>query len=193
MRLSNAARVALAPAATYAALAASRADASWARALAGPLLAGLVLGTSLSIAATHVASLTAAIGVAVFWSFVPAVQLMTALIVCRRAPRRKVTLPRAIELLFLGHLPYSLWLLAFAGSTFVLAPGPALMYWLLATLAVPVAWTPLLIARFSSEVLGCTPRDARRRATLHQVLTWTGILTLALLAAQPWARVGGGS
>ena len=100
-RLSNAARVALAPGATYRALSASRAHASWIQALWGPLLTSLVVGTALSVAGTHVASLPAVVGVALVWSFVPAVQVFTAGTICRRAPGARVTLPRAIELLFL--------------------------------------------------------------------------------------------
>lgn len=193
VKVSNAARVALAPNATYAALTASRASASWWRALSGPVLAALVLGTALSVAGTHVASVPGVIGVAIFWAFVPAVQLFTAWTVCRRPPSANVTLPRAIELLFLTHLPYSLWLIAFSMVTFMLAPGPALLYWLLATVVIPIAWTPRLIAAFSREVLGCAPREARRRAILHQGITWAVIAVLAILAAQPWVRSGGGA
>ena len=192
-RLSNAARVALAPGATYGALAASRAHASWIQALAGPLITAVVLGTTLSVAATHVASLRAVIGVALFWSFVPAVQLFSAWTICRRPPRANVTLPRAIELLFLAHLPYSLWLVGFAAGSFAVPPGPALVNGLLASAVVPVVWTPLLIAAFGRAVLGCTPREARRRTIAHQAITWGVILALAILAYQPWVGSGGGA
>ena len=191
--LSNAARVAFAPSATYKAMAASGADASWRQALSGPLLASLVLGTSLSIAGTHVASIPAVIGVAVFWGFVPAVQLFSAWTICRRAPRAVVTLPRAIELLFLAHLPYSLWLMAFAAMSFALASAPALVNTFLLTALLPAVWTPVLIAAFSRTVLGCTPRDARRRTFVHQALTWGVIVAMAILAYQPWTRIGGGA
>ena len=191
--LSDEARLAFAPGATYASLTASRGHASWSRAIAGPLFGALLLGTALSIAGTHVASLPAVLGVGLFWSFAPAFQLLTAWTICRRAPRPRVTLPRAIELLFLAHLPYSLWLVAFAMSSFVLAPGPALVNGLLLTAIVPIVWTPLLSSAFSREVLGCSPREARRLTILHQALTWALILALAILAYQPWTRVGGGA
>ena len=135
--LSNEARLAIAPGATYAALIAARAHASWSRAIAGPLFGALVLGTALSIAGTHVASVSAVLGVGLFWSFAPAFQLLTAWTICRRAPRPRVTLPRAIELLFLAHLPYSLWLVTVALGSFVLAPGPTLVNGLLVTRSDP--------------------------------------------------------
>ena len=160
---SDAVRVALAPTRAYSELVGQpHAPSSWFHALAGPALYGLVLGAALSIAATHVASVVGVVSVALFWSFVPAVQLFTAWIVCRN-PSVPIELPRAIELFFLIHLPWSMWLIAAAAGTFWFAPGPTLVQGVVITALVPLVWTPVMIAAFCRAVLGCSVRDARRR------------------------------
>ena len=190
---SDAVRVALAPTRAYSELVAKpHAPSSWFHALAGPALYGLVLGTALSIAATHVASIIGVVSVALFWSFVPAVQLFTAWIVCRN-PSVRIELPRAIELFFLTHLPWSMWLFAAAAGTFWLAPGPTLVQGVVVAALVPLVWTPVMIAAFCRAVLGCSVRDARRRTALHTAITWGVILFLSILADSTWARFGGGA
>jgi hypothetical protein len=109
-RLSEAIRVALAPAATYCELVAGGETGSWRRALKGPALAGFMFATCASVIATATASLPTMLSVALCWLFVPAIQLLGAWLMCRHSPTPDLSRARAIELQFLAHAPWSLWL-----------------------------------------------------------------------------------
>ena len=186
---SDAIRVALAPDARYRELAAAADVGSWQRALKGPALAGLVFATCGSVIATTAASLWTILSVALCWLFVPATQLLGAWLMCRRSLTPDLTATRAIELQFLAHAPWSLWLVGLGFASIWFPPKPFLSL-IVVTVLVPAVWTPVILASFCRSVLRLDAHKARRRTAAHQLAIWALIAVYALLSIQPWARMG---
>jgi hypothetical protein len=137
-------------------------------------------------AAGHVsASLVASEIVA--WSFIPILQLLTGGGLVASAGRRRVSFPRAVELLFAAHLPWSLWLVATTVfQTF--RPDP---YIVIGSGAVPIAVTVVLLLAFGREVLCLTGREAKVRVAVHQAATVLLILVYIELATRLSIRIIG--
>ena len=185
---SDAIRVAVAPAATYRELAAAADAGSWQRALKGPAFAGFLFATCMSVIATAAASLPTILSVALCWLFVPATQLVGAWLMCRRSLTPGLGAARAIELQFLAHAPWSLWLIGVAFASIWFPPG-SLLTLIVATVLVPAVLTMVILASFCRSVLCLDAREARRRTAAHQFALWTLIAIYALLSIQPWARM----
>jgi hypothetical protein len=147
-----------------------------------PLLVAVVVGASVAIAATGHVTPSLLLGVTLCWSFVVLMQVAIAVSLIARPARRTVGLPRALDLFFAGHAPWSLWMLAAAAW----APSPlGRPFWpVLATALVPVALTPIMISAFFREVLEMDPRHAIGRTAAHQAITWTLFLILFGTAVQ---------
>jgi hypothetical protein len=183
------------PYATYGRLAAQRQAGRtllWRR----PLLVCLVLGVSIALAATGRASAGLVAGTALCWSFVPAVQMAAFALVARGlAPPRAPTFSSAADLFFMGHLPWSLWLLLVAGATaFAFPEGvaawpPAVRTAMLASAAVPAFTTVALTFAFWRAVLALPRRRAALATAAYHGLVWGFALLYSALAAQFWPRL----
>ena len=192
-RLSDETLIALGPRRAYETLVAARAHGSWQQVAARAAFVLIVFATAATVMATRVVSVPTLLTVAMCWVFVPAIQLIAGFALCRHPPETRVSLPRAVELLFLAHVPWSVWLLA-AGLAAVWIPsGVILVNLIYVTALVPIVWTPRLIAAFCRSVLGCTAAQARLRTIAHQAFTWAIIAGYIILSIQPWARFGGAS
>jgi hypothetical protein len=180
-------RLILAPRDTYAALARIPDRGTVLSALRRPLLVAAVLGASTAIAATGRVTPSLLLSMTICWSFVVVLQVAVALSLIARPAQRTVGLPRALDLFFASHAPWSLWMLAAAAW----APSPIgrPMWPVLAAALVPIALTPLMIAAFFREVLEMDPRHAVARTAAHQAITWTLFLLLFGTAVQIWPRV----
>jgi hypothetical protein len=122
------------------------------------------------------------------WSFVPALQLLVGAIVGGMAPARPVSMARAIELLFMAQLPWSLWVLAMTGvTTFTSFHLPLVVQVL--SLLIPGVWTSMIVSAFCRAALGCTTRRARWLTACHQTMTWTIFLGYVSLVSGLWARI----
>jgi hypothetical protein len=181
-------RVALSPLATYRELTTRPTDSNWLRALERPALVAVIVGTAVTQAsAEHVPFAVVAVGI-LSWSFVPALQLMVGVIVSAIAPARSITMARAIELLFMAQLPWSLWVLAMTGLnafTNVPQPLPAQVLGLL----VPGVWTAVIVSAFCQTVLGCSKRCARWLTAFHQTTIWVLFFTYVFMASGFWSRI----
>jgi hypothetical protein len=103
-----------------------------------------------------------------YWSFVPILQLIAALVLVRAAPNRRLPVPAAIDALFAANGPWSLWLLALAGWAVSAPPIARSMDGILAAALIPLVWTPVLVFVFCRSVLGDAPRAAASKTLLHQ-------------------------
>jgi hypothetical protein len=123
------------------------------------------------------------------WSFVPAIQLLAGMLLIASAPRRAVSVPRAIELFFACHAPWSLWLL-FATAWIVLAPMPfpGLGVFALSAL-VPAVWTATIVSAFCRVALLDGAPRARLRTAAHQASTWTILLGYVFWSGGVWPRL----
>ena len=177
----------LRPAAEYSERVAASGDASWARALTVPVLLTLLFGIVTSIAATGRVVVSLVASQALCWSFVPALQFATGSMLIASVSRRPVTFPRAVELLFAAHGPWSLWLVVMSAMQ-VAFPSQA---GVLLTFIVPALWTAVILSAFGREVLGLPAASARRRIVAHQAATLTAILIYIELATRLSVRLIG--
>ena len=187
MQTSAAVKVMLDPGGEYARLVAAPDDASWLRALKMPALLAVMLGLlNATAAAGHVtASLVASEIVA--WSFIPVLQLLTGSALIASAAGRRVTFPRALELLFAAHLPWSLWLVV----TTVLQTVNPDPYIVIGSGVVPMAATVALLLAFGREVLSLNGREARVRVFAHHAATALVIVGYIELATRLSVRIIG--
>jgi hypothetical protein len=124
----------------------------------------------------------------VCWSFVPITQWLIGLVVIGRAPGRTLSVPRCLELLFAGHLPWSLWMLVMIGiDTFTPVPIPLVIQVL--SLLGPAVWTTIILSAFCRTALDCTPARAHLLIVAHQALTWTAFFGYVFLVSGLWPRV----
>ena len=186
---SDALRVAFRPRQTYTALVRQNGRGSWRRSAAVPLLTALVIGASTSIALSGVASLLSIASAAVCWSFVPAIQLANGLLLCRRPPDPRVDRVKAVELLFLAQVPWSMWLIAVALALLWVPAASAGVYAMLLAGMVPFMWTAVLVWSFCRTVLGSDAGGATGRTLIHASVTAAIMFIYITLAVALWPRI----
>jgi hypothetical protein len=166
MPWSDAVRVSTQPAGAYANL--SRAPAGEGS-LELPILTALLLGVVFAVADSNRPSLRLVAGCAVAWSFVPALQIASVAATWLAFARRRLPLRRAIHLHFLGHLPWSLWLLLLAGIASATPPEREVNLWKVAsaTVAVPFLWSRAIGWQFFRRAYGLEARAAVLATVLH--------------------------
>jgi hypothetical protein len=188
VRLPRDLRVALSPLDTYRELIAEPVRGSWLRALERPALVALIVGTAVTLSSARRVSLGLVLTGIVCWSFVPLVQCLIGLAVIGRARGDSMSVPRRLELLFAGHLPWSLSTLVMVGLyTFTRLPIGLAAQAL--GLLVPAVWTTVIVSAFCRTVLGCPPARAHVLTAAHQAMTWTAFFTYVLLFSGLWARI----
>ena len=169
-------RLMAAPRETYAALTQHQGRVEPAAALQRPLLVALVIGVSIALAATRRISLALVASTTLSWSYIVVLQLLIAVPLLARRARRTVGLPRAIDLYFAGHAPWSLFVL------FAAAWGPAAggrRLWPLEVAAViALVLTLRILSAFFEVVLAMDGRSARRMTILQQAITWSLFIAL---------------
>ncbi|HEY2434890.1 MAG TPA: hypothetical protein VGI12_19620 [Vicinamibacterales bacterium] len=169
----------IAPRTTYAALVRLPAHASFLLALRRPLLVAIVLGVSVAISATHAVNPLLVASTTIAWSYVVALQMAIALPLVAGPSRRTVGLPRALDLFFAGHAPWSLFALLVAA--WGLATSTESIWPIVAAALLPCALTARIVHAFFREVLALDAAAALRRTVTQQALTW------AIVVAINWA------
>lgn len=167
------------PAATYAALARLPAGLGPVRALRRPLIAAAVLAGTAAILATRHATAGLVVSTFACWSVVVIAQVVIALAVIAHPARRTVGVPRALDLFFASHAPWSLWMLAVVA--YAPTAGERTLLPILASALAPIVLTPRILTAFFREVLGLDRRRAIARTAVHQAITW--ILLIAVYGA----------
>ena len=151
----------------------------------------LVQGLAIAMAATHTVAAPVVVSVTICWTAALLVQLFAALILIASAPRRPITLTRALELLFLGHAPWTLWLLL-CGAALTWAPEiPGLSWIPVLAMIVPIAATARIVTAFGEQVLGLSHRHAIRRTLVHQGTIVGTLVAFFSTAVQLWPRIIG--
>ena len=159
-----------APAATYARLARTPSRIGPITALRRPLLVTLVLGASQALAATRHAPPALLLSTTICWSTVVLLQVAIALVMIAGPARRTVGLPRALDLFFAAHAPWSLWMLA--AVAWAPLPGERSVTPLLVAVLFVIGLTARMIVAFFREVLHLESRAALARMVTHQAITW---------------------
>ena len=158
------------PAATYASLARSPIRIGAWRALRRPLIVTLVLGATLAMAATREAPAALLLSTTLSWAVLVVFQVLIALALIRKPARATVGIPRALDLFFASHAPWSLWLLA--AVAWAPLPGGRPLTPVLVAAVLALGLTARMIAAYFQHVLALDRRAAVRRTLLHQALTW---------------------
>jgi hypothetical protein len=112
---------------------------------------------------------------------------VTGSILIGMVPDRPVTFPRALELLFAAHGPWSLWLVTM-GVQQSAFPDQNLV---LASSLIPGTWTAWMLSAYGREVLGLTPAGSRARVLAHQAATVFLILLYMELGSRLSVRLIG--
>jgi len=181
-------RLALSPTKTYRELIAEPERGTWLRALERLAFVAILIGTAVTLASARRLPPGLVLMGIVCWSFVPITQWLIGHVVIGRAPGRRLSVPRCLELLFAAHLPWSLWMLVTIGiDTFTPVPIPLVIQVL--SLLVPAVWTTIILSAFCRIVLGCTPARAHLLIVAHQAMTWTAFFGYVVLVSGLWPRV----
>ncbi|HEX6463480.1 MAG TPA: hypothetical protein VFZ98_03460 [Vicinamibacterales bacterium] len=180
-------RLILKPDATYAALAARPMSIGAIRALRRPVLVAVVLGTSMALSSTRHATPALVLSTTLLWSAVVVAQVVIALAVIGTTQLEAVGRPRALDLFFASHAPWSLWLLAAAAWAPSALGRPGMPVWITAVAAI--ALTPRMIAAFFRQVLKMDRHRAAMRTLVHQTLTWGLFVAFYGAAVALWPRI----
>jgi hypothetical protein len=185
--LSTELQLAIAPARTYGRLV-DNGEGGRAGALAPIAFSALATGLTVAFLASRWASVELVATTASSWGFTLALQLVGACAVILPGQRR-VGLPRAFELFFLGHAPWTLWMLA-VGALAIAGRGAfgAITAVILSGL-LPTIWTAVIVAAFSRTVLDAGRVGAWLRALVHLLLIWAFALAYIAWAAGGWMRI----
>jgi len=181
-------RVTLSPVSTYRQLMAEPVRGTWLRALERPALVAVIIGTAATVSSARRAPLGLVLMGIVCWSFVLVLQWLIGLTVIGRARGRPMSVPRCVELLFLGHLPWTLWTLVMVGL-YMFTPFAIGLAAQVLSLVIPAVWTTVIVWAFCRTALGCTPARARVLTVAHQAMTWTAFSIYVLLMSGIWARL----
>jgi hypothetical protein len=154
-----------------------------------PALVALVLGTGSAFSSTGHLTLGLLLSSFACWSFVPLLQIATAAAVMRSPTSRSLTFGRRLDLWFMGHAPWSLWIFV-ATLLMGVAPTPMRVEWpLIAGAVIPIVWTSIIGAAYCRVVLGDSRHAAIARMALHQTITWTIALLYVGWAVALWPRI----
>jgi hypothetical protein len=181
MQWSLDARVMIDPAGEYRRLR-DAPGAGWRRALARPLLVALALGAGTSVMCTGLLTPALLVSGAACWFFVPLIQTVTASLALRAPEGSPARAARRVELLFLGHVPWTFWLIGLATLSLMMPPLDLVVVGLSALL--PLALTARILYAFCREVLLQPAAAALHRVLLHQALTWAIVLVYVQFASQ---------
>lgn len=180
-----------APRRAYSRLAAERHAVSALGACYRPVIVGVTIGTAASISSTSHVSLALVASVTACWGFFVAIQVAAAWIALPPASRRTMGPARALDLLFSGHAPWSLWLLASAAWAVAMPITARDTRWLFASMIVPLVWNAAIVFAFFRNALGLPHDAAVRRTIAHQSITVGAGLAIVGTAVAIWPRIVG--
>ena len=156
-----------------------------------PIIVAVTIGTAASISSTSHVSIGLVASVTACWAFLVAIQVAAAWVAIPAASRNVMGTARTIDLLFSGHGPWSLWLLAGAAWATLTPTSGRDTRWLFASVPVPLIWNAAIVFAFFRHALGLAPGVAVRRTIAHQALTVGSGLAIFGSAVAIWPRIVG--
>ena len=148
-------------------------------------LTALVIGTATAVLGAGRVTIPLIASTMLIWIWIPIVQLFTGLYFVRgaRGPRSD-----ALVRYFDTGRYWLGWLLLFT-VVILLAPRPfAILHYAVATAIVPAALTRRALV-WVGKTCGMPERTARRRALMHQAITYTIVLLYFGWAVALWPRL----
>jgi hypothetical protein len=163
-------------------------SASFRLALRRPAAVAILIGCAVSLLTEGTLTLRLALPAAIYWSFVPLLQIAGLAAALRRSPSAA-----AIDAFFRGFGPWLLWLASFAALwTFVPArvvfaePGYPRVWWIAG--AAAGAWSLWIDFRFFLPVRKGSRSLAARDVVIHRLVCWPAGL-LIFVAPAGWQMV----
>ncbi|MEX2283061.1 MAG: hypothetical protein WEE89_11310 [Gemmatimonadota bacterium] len=178
--------VLIAPEKSYQRLGATEGTTGWTAVVQRSAVTALVLGTVISLISTGTATLVTVASAMLYWSIVPLVQVAAAVLLVLSAPKRRVNVARGVELMLVGHLPWTLFLL---GVTVLLIKYPGVTLIMMAGALIASVWRAVIVTALCRAVLGVDRRSAIARAILHQSSLLAIIFVYASWAVALTARL----
>jgi hypothetical protein len=161
-------------------------DGLWLAARRPLFLAG-VLSCGVSLIASGMLTLRIVAPAAVYWAFVPLVELL-ALMAVIWSRRQRISLAAAIDTFFAGHGAWTLSLIGLSGMMAFLPPPLAYevmtTLWLLVT-ALVIAWSACIDFYFFRWMCGASRAAAVRDVAVNRLLTWTAVFAIFTGATTP--------
>ena len=154
-----------------------------------PLFVALVIGSFVSITVSGHLTISLLFDGMVFWSFLPILQsiLMSGIVII--FGRRRIPTSKALDLFFMGHGPWLMWLLAMA-ATCLFFPVKQFYLWpiqwgwiLPVSLLAAWIWSSVTSFAFLRGVLEVSKLRAMALLVLYTVLLW-GIVICSLVVTE---------
>jgi hypothetical protein len=142
-----------------------------------PLLLALILGCAVSALASGRLSPWRILDGALSFAFVPAIHVLALGVVYRRIRPPELSFARAADLFFSGNGVWLVWTIAIAAIGAAVPPrqmGPWLLP-LLASLAVPIAWSLWIDFTYFRHALHRSPAAAAASLVAQRAIAWTGV------------------
>lgn len=133
-------RIMLRPVWTYRQLSKTADDSGLWVMIRRPLFVALVVGSFVSITVSGRLTISLLLDGMVFWSFLPILQGILMSGIVAMFGRRRIPTSKALDLFFMGHGPWLMWLLAIA-ATCLFFPVKQIYFW-------PVQWGWVLPVSF---------------------------------------------
>jgi hypothetical protein len=157
------------------------------------LLFALIFGCAVSLLTSGRLTARLVVPGAVYWSFVPLIEIAALAAVCR-SKLRSISLARAVDLFFSGFSPWLLWLAGFAAIWSWLDPIQAFAWtntvWIRGSAVAVLAWSCYIDYCFFRWVLEARPAVAARALLGHRLISWTGWLA-CFLGSSMWSVLAG--
>src|SRR5262245_35637092 len=174
------ARVLVRPASSFGSIGARAAGGRVWTACRRPLVLTVVLACIVSLLASGTLTLRLVLSASTYWVTTPLAETLALAIVLGRR-RDRVGLPRAIDLFFAGHAPWTLLLLAIAASLAFLRPdvGWRLLIHVWPWFAIlAIAWSAYIDVCFFRAIVGANRATAVRDVVVLRLLTWTAVVAI---------------
>lgn len=150
-----------------------------------PLFLALFLASMVSLIASQRLTLRLVATAAFNMSFIPLVEIAGLRAVWR--PQRGLSFSRAVDVFFMGHGPWILWLLAYASIWTFFSPDHAFFWtapryiWVMFLLAI--AWSACIDYCFFRQVFHLDRTEAVLDLFLQRAISWT--LGILIFGADP--------
>ena len=177
-------RVMLRPISAYRQLADENSSGVWVL-LKRPLFVTLIFASFISLTTSGRLTLPLVLGSALFWSAGTLLLVLTTSVVLIFT-RKKISLPKAIDLFFTGHGPWLVWLLALSGIC-LFAPSeevtlwPLPLGWLMLSSLGAFIWSSVTYLGFFRGALKLSNLRAVAAVVFYDILLWGTVLSYFLI------------
>jgi len=154
-----------------------------------PLFLAFLLGCTISLITSAGLNWRLASSATVYWSYVPGCEIAALGAAVSLRGREGLSLARTIDLFFMGHGPWTLWLIGLGAIWSFFPPArafaitsPAWLYGALAAVIVWSAWIDFCFFRFG---LGRDRGSAWRGLLLQRLISWSLVILVIGAPAIP--------